>query len=209
MRAAKSRSSRFRGLRPQFGADPQPLQTQVHCAGRRIDPGRRRGGLRRHDGARFPDRDAFPAWMAQLSGPRAGPQVAADEAKFLDRSRTRAYVVDEHGVVTRFADVSDGCTRRWTKMDANFAIRRIRTRRCAIAQWSDFRSLVVSSPQTTSPCPGPAARFTARSAETPNRCRLELDGYDRLRLRGYVGIPLVGRTTTWTRVGSDKTKCAQ
>jgi uncharacterized protein (TIGR02118 family) len=44
----------------------------------------------------FPDRAAFLAWMEQLSGPEAGPQVAADEAKFLDRSRTRAYVVDEH-----------------------------------------------------------------------------------------------------------------
>lgn len=44
----------------------------------------------------FPDRAAFLAWMEQLSGPEAGPKVAADEAKFLDRSRTRAYVVDEH-----------------------------------------------------------------------------------------------------------------
>jgi uncharacterized protein (TIGR02118 family) len=44
----------------------------------------------------FPDRDAFLAWMGALSGPGAGEQVAADEAKFLDRSRTRAYVVDEH-----------------------------------------------------------------------------------------------------------------
>jgi uncharacterized protein (TIGR02118 family) len=44
----------------------------------------------------FPDRAAFLAWMAKLSGSEAGPQVAADEAKFLDRSRTRAYVVDEH-----------------------------------------------------------------------------------------------------------------
>ena len=44
----------------------------------------------------FPDRAAFLAWMAQLSGPEAGPQVAADEAKPLDRLRTRAYVVDEH-----------------------------------------------------------------------------------------------------------------
>jgi uncharacterized protein (TIGR02118 family) len=43
----------------------------------------------------FPDRAAFLAWMARLSGPEAGPEVAADEAKFLDRSRTRAYVVDE------------------------------------------------------------------------------------------------------------------
>ena len=44
----------------------------------------------------FPDRAAFLAWMARLSGPGAGEQVAADEAKFLDRSRTRAYVVEEH-----------------------------------------------------------------------------------------------------------------
>ena len=41
------------------------------------------------------------------------------------------------------------------------------------------------------------------------RCRLELEGHDRLRLRGYVGIPLFGRTTTWTRVRSDKTRCTQ
>jgi uncharacterized protein (TIGR02118 family) len=44
----------------------------------------------------FPDRAAFLAWMAQLSGPGVGEQVAADEAKFLARSRTRAYVVEEH-----------------------------------------------------------------------------------------------------------------
>jgi uncharacterized protein (DUF2147 family) len=41
------------------------------------------------------------------------------------------------------------------------------------------------------------------------RCRLELDGHDRLQLRGYIGIPLIGRTATWTRVGSEKTKCTQ
>jgi uncharacterized protein (TIGR02118 family) len=44
----------------------------------------------------FPDCAAFQAWMAQLSGPGAGDQVAADEARFLDRSRTRAYVIEEH-----------------------------------------------------------------------------------------------------------------
>jgi hypothetical protein len=44
----------------------------------------------------FFDRPAFLAWMAQLSGPGIGEQVATDEAKFLDRSRTRAYVVEEH-----------------------------------------------------------------------------------------------------------------
>lgn len=44
----------------------------------------------------FPDRAAFLAWTARLSGPGTGEQVAADEAKFLDRSRTRAYIVEEH-----------------------------------------------------------------------------------------------------------------
>ena len=43
----------------------------------------------------FADREAFLAWMGKLSSPCAGEQVAADEARFLDRSRTRAYVVDE------------------------------------------------------------------------------------------------------------------
>jgi len=41
----------------------------------------------------FSDREAFEAWMAQLL---ASGKVAADEAKFLNRSKTRAYVVEEH-----------------------------------------------------------------------------------------------------------------
>jgi len=36
---------------------------------------------------------------------------------------------------------------------------------------------------------------------------LELDGDDRALLRGYVGIPLLGRTTTWLRVGSEERVC--
>jgi uncharacterized protein (DUF2147 family) len=32
------------------------------------------------------------------------------------------------------------------------------------------------------------------------RCTLWLDGPDRLRLRGYLGISLLGRTTRWTRI---------
>jgi len=32
---------------------------------------------------------------------------------------------------------------------------------------------------------------------------VEMDGPDRLRVRGYVGIRLLGRTTTWIRVGSE------
>ena len=43
----------------------------------------------------FPDRAAYLAWSAQLSKPGSGEQVVADELKFLDRSRTRAYVVEE------------------------------------------------------------------------------------------------------------------
>jgi uncharacterized protein (DUF2147 family) len=31
---------------------------------------------------------------------------------------------------------------------------------------------------------------------------LRMDGPDRLRLRGYLGIRLLGRTTTWNRVGA-------
>jgi uncharacterized protein (DUF2147 family) len=38
-------------------------------------------------------------------------------------------------------------------------------------------------------------------------CTLSLDGENRLRLRGYVGVPLFGRTTTWIRVGSEKQMC--
>jgi uncharacterized protein (DUF2147 family) len=40
-------------------------------------------------------------------------------------------------------------------------------------------------------------------------CNLALDGDDRIRLRGYVGIPLIGRTTTWTRVGAEKQLCRE
>ncbi len=41
----------------------------------------------------FADRASYLAWMAQLAD--SDGQVAADEARFLDRSRTRAYVVEE------------------------------------------------------------------------------------------------------------------
>jgi hypothetical protein len=45
----------------------------------------------------FPDRAAYLAWGAQLSASSAGePIIANDEQRFLDRSRTRAYVVEEY-----------------------------------------------------------------------------------------------------------------
>jgi len=44
----------------------------------------------------FVDRTAFEAWMEHLSRPGVGDQISTDEAKFLDRSQTRAYVVQEY-----------------------------------------------------------------------------------------------------------------
>jgi uncharacterized protein (DUF2147 family)/fucose 4-O-acetylase-like acetyltransferase len=38
-------------------------------------------------------------------------------------------------------------------------------------------------------------------------CQAELDGPDRLELRGYFGIPLLGRTTRWFRVGAEERMC--
>jgi uncharacterized protein (DUF2147 family)/peptidoglycan/LPS O-acetylase OafA/YrhL len=40
------------------------------------------------------------------------------------------------------------------------------------------------------------------------RLKAALDGADRLRLRGYLGIPLIGRTTTWIRLGAAERVCA-
>jgi len=34
------------------------------------------------------------------------------------------------------------------------------------------------------------------------RCKLRHDGVDRVRLRGYLGIPLLGSTTVWTRIAT-------
>jgi len=39
------------------------------------------------------------------------------------------------------------------------------------------------------------------------RASLALDGNDRALLRGYVGLPIIGRTTTWVRVGSEERLC--
>jgi hypothetical protein len=44
----------------------------------------------------FRDRDAFLAWLSAVSSGAAGAQVAGDEARFLDRSRTRSCVTQDH-----------------------------------------------------------------------------------------------------------------
>ena len=44
----------------------------------------------------FPDRNAYLAWRLAVGTGTAGAQVSADEARFLDRTRTRAYVIEEY-----------------------------------------------------------------------------------------------------------------
>lgn len=43
----------------------------------------------------FSDQAAFGAWMGRLMDPSNGNIVAEDEAKFLNRTRTRAYAPEE------------------------------------------------------------------------------------------------------------------
>jgi uncharacterized protein (DUF2147 family)/surface polysaccharide O-acyltransferase-like enzyme len=38
-------------------------------------------------------------------------------------------------------------------------------------------------------------------------CNLRTEGEDRLQLRGYIGVPLIGRTATWIRVGREDHTC--
>jgi hypothetical protein len=42
----------------------------------------------------FPDRHAYEGWVSAMYAPDSG--VVEDEARFLDRSKTRSYVVEEH-----------------------------------------------------------------------------------------------------------------
>lgn len=44
----------------------------------------------------FADQPAFTAWMAGLSAPGVAERVAEDEARFLDRARTKAYIIQEY-----------------------------------------------------------------------------------------------------------------
>jgi hypothetical protein len=43
----------------------------------------------------FEDQSAFEAWMERLFAPANGNIVAEDESRFLDRTKTRAYVPEE------------------------------------------------------------------------------------------------------------------
>ena len=43
----------------------------------------------------FADRRGFDIWMAELAKPGVGARIVEDEEKFLNRARTRAYVIEE------------------------------------------------------------------------------------------------------------------
>jgi hypothetical protein len=49
----------------------------------------------------FADQEAFAAWTGRLFAPGIAEQVAEDEARFLDRSQTRAYVIQEYAAEGR------------------------------------------------------------------------------------------------------------
>lgn len=44
----------------------------------------------------YPDRAAYDATMAVLTRPEIAERIARDEENFLDRSKTRMFVVEEH-----------------------------------------------------------------------------------------------------------------
>lgn len=46
----------------------------------------------------FPDREAFLAWHAEVFKPGNAERIVEDEGRFLDRGRSRSYVIDEERV---------------------------------------------------------------------------------------------------------------
>jgi glucan biosynthesis protein C len=64
------------------------------------------------------------------------------------------------------------------------------------------------------PIQGESGRWSGGGIYDPTsgrtyRCLVSLDGPDRLHVRGYLGITLLGRTTTWIRVGAEQSVCEQ
>ena len=62
--------------------------------------------------------------------------------------------------------------------------------------------------------PAADGRWTGGTIYDPSsgrtyRCEAQLADADRLRLRGYVGVTWLGRTTQWVRVGSEARQCAE
>lgn len=49
----------------------------------------------------FHDRAGYDAMLSAHATTDAGPRIAEDEENFLDRSKTRFFIVDEHGAQAR------------------------------------------------------------------------------------------------------------
>ena len=58
----------------------------------------------------FPDRAAYQNWVSTMYAARSG--IADDEMNFLDRTRTRSYVVEEHVTDNRSQARRDVRSRR-------------------------------------------------------------------------------------------------
>jgi EthD domain len=88
-----TRASTFADL--QLGARSYRLQARRYLVGERLTT---EGGEVDFDVMTelvFSDRRAFDAWMAELAKPGVGTRIVEDEEKFLNRARTRAYVIEE------------------------------------------------------------------------------------------------------------------
>ncbi|HSJ98060.1 MAG TPA: DUF2147 domain-containing protein, partial [Myxococcota bacterium] len=95
---------------------------------------------------------------------------------------------DEHGCVLRDVENSDPALR--ARPVAGLTIlRALRPSPDVPSEWSGGEIYDPSSGRTY-------------------RAVLELDGPDRLRVRGYLGVRLLGRSTTWVRVGSED-RCSE
>lgn len=87
----------------------------------------------------FPDRAAYLAWGAAVGTGALGEQVAGDELKFLDPSRTRAYIIEEH-VTTRW-----GCAGKIQNRSCQHQAHRCGAGRRASAPLSPYGQRTVTS----------------------------------------------------------------
>ena len=96
----------YRLLREQpRSIDLQPCARTYHYKRRYLDKRRYLGEKLTAEGGEvdfdvmteliFADSQAFEAWMAELAKPGVGIRIVEDEEKFLNRARTRAYVIEE------------------------------------------------------------------------------------------------------------------
>ena len=116
------------------------------------------------------------------------------------------WLIQEGNATVRFERYRGALSGRvvWVRdsLDSQRQLRRDRKNPDPALRDRVMRDLViVTDLATTSPdsTQWKARVYDPRSGHTYS-ARLTLEGPDRLKLRGYVVIPLLGRTTRWTRV---------